>query len=222
MKASVYWVDLAGMARRLEDWRMALRELLLADGGLAGVIRATVCCLREGGVIVAPTETVYGLVTLWSNAGGRERIYLLKDRPADKRLQMLTHDLDLAEQAGVVPDARVRALARAFWPGPLTVVCPNANGGSVGVRIPDHVFILALLAELGAPVAATSANRSGCPPASSARDAVDGLQGEPDLVLDGGATAGSASTVVSLLKPDVELLRAGPISIEQIQSVLTS
>jgi len=171
-------------------------------------------------VIAAPTETVYGLMTLWGNEDGRERIFLLKDRPADKRLQMLAPDLELVAKHSVVIDPRLRALAQAFWPGPLTVVCPAAPGGSVGVRLPDHEFTRELLGLLGVPLAATSANRSGRPPAFEADQAVAGLLGKPDLLVDGGRTAGLASTVVSLLAAELEILRPGPISEEALRETL--
>lgn len=184
-------------------------------------IAAMVTALRAGGVVAAPTETVYGLMTRWGNDAGRERIYQLKRRSADKLLQMLAADLDMAVEAGVVREARLEQLAARFWPGPLTVVCAAAGGGSVGLRIPQHPFILAVLRELGEPLAATSANRSGEPPAAAAAAAVAGLDGEPDLLVDGGPVGtGAASTVVSILEPEVRLLRSGAITREAITAAL--
>ncbi len=178
-------------------------------------------CLKDGGVIVAPTETVYGLMTLWTNAAGRGRIYALKARPRDKRLQMLVPDLDSAAASGVVVDARLQALSAAFWPGPLTVVCPATCGNTVGVRIPDHPFVLRVLKCLGEALAATSANRSGEPAAGNVADALAGLAGEPALAFDGGpCCGGTASTVVSLLATDPVILRPGPITEADIIAAL--
>ncbi|MBQ7651637.1 MAG: Sua5/YciO/YrdC/YwlC family protein, partial [Victivallales bacterium] len=79
-----------------------------------------VCALiRRGGVAVVPTETVYGLVCAWDNEDARERIYSIKNRPHDKRLQMLAPDIATAIKAGVLPDARLDRIAEKFWPGPL-------------------------------------------------------------------------------------------------------
>ena len=177
--------------------------------------------LRRGGVIAVPTETVYGLMTLWSNTAGRERIFTLKKRTENKPLQMLAADLAMAAAAGVAGDVRLERLAAHFWPGPLTVVCLDSSGHTIGMRIPRHAFIQALLLELGEPLAATSANLSGEPAAADADSAVRTLCGEPNLLVDGGPIRGAASsTVVAITGPEPELLRAGPISLEQICATL--
>jgi len=183
--------------------------------------QACVEALRSGGVVVTPTETVYGLLTLWGNEAGRQRIHELKNRPADKRLQMLAPDLAAAAAIGYAVDDTVRKLAEAFWPGPLTVVAESGVAGSIGLRIPDHTFVAALLRQLGQPLAATSANRSGEPAAATARAAVSGLTGEVDVVVDGGAvTGGMASTVISLVGGHLQVLRPGPISEGQIRAAV--
>lgn len=181
-------------------------------------------CLLDGGVLVLPTETVYGLLTRWDNDEGRERIYLLKHRPATKRLQMLAPALEAAIQAGVQDTREIRNLSERFWPGPLTLVAKNATqDDSIGLRIPDHPFVRRLLEECGCVCAATSANRSGTPAAINIQDALSGLDGEPDLAVDGGVitvTGGKASTVVSLLSDPPMVLREGVISLAQIVNAL--
>jgi L-threonylcarbamoyladenylate synthase len=182
-----------------------------------------VAVLRDGGVVVAPTETVYGLLARWQDPAARERIYRLKHRPTDKHLQMLAPSLQAAEQAGLLPHPLLPAIAQAFWPGPLTVVAPARAPDSIGLRIPSHPFILALLRELGEPLAATSANLNGKAAATNADDAIKALDGEPELLVDGGVvsvTAGAASTVLSLLGDAPAILRAGPISLEAILAVI--
>ncbi|MGI5925413.1 MAG: L-threonylcarbamoyladenylate synthase [Lentisphaeria bacterium] len=186
-------------------------------------IGAAVHILRAGGVVAAPTETVYGLLARWSAPVARERIYQLKHRPADKRLQMLAPSLTAAETAGLLPHPALPAIAAAFWPGALTVVAPAQNNDSIGLRIPAHPFILAVLRELGEPLAATSANLSGQTPATNADDAVRNLNGKPDLLVDGGVvtlTAGAASTVLSLLSEPPSILRAGPIDLHAIMAAI--
>lgn len=179
--------------------------------------------LSEGGVVALPTETVYGLVTLWDNEAGRSRIYALKRRPANKLLQMLASSVEMAEHAGIACNSKVLAVAGRFCPGPITIVAPEKNGGSIGFRIPGNDFMLRLLKRLGKPLAATSANLSGKPPALNAKDAVCDLDGEPDAVLDGGEisiTGGQASTVLSLLGEKPVILREGPVSLAEVEAVI--
>ncbi len=195
-------------------------RIISANSNAAFLTSREILCSR--GVLVIPTETVYGLVALWSNASGREKIYALKDRPIDKHLQMLAVDLLQAEQAGVVISRGLEKLSRAFWPGPLTVVLPARDGGSIGLRLPAYPFLQRLLAMLPEPLAATSANLSGRPPATSAAGALAELWGEPDLLVDGGvvsSTAGAASTVISLLQERPQILRPGPITLEEIMAI---
>jgi len=179
--------------------------------------------LGSGAVLILPTETVYGLATLWKNPIGREKIYHLKQRPSDKRLQMLAGSLEQAAFAGVQVTDPLRKIATAFWPGPLTVVTAATQDESIGLRIPKHPFLLRLLQELGEPLAATSANRSGQPAATTAIEALSQLNGEPDLVIDGGevsTTGGNASTVVSLLHDQLQILRPGSITLAQLNECL--
>lgn len=186
------------------------------------VIQRAVSCLRAGGVAALPTETVYGLMTLWRNDAGCERIYELKQRPADKHLQMLAASVAMAEQAGVLPSPILQALGKAFWPGPLTVVAEAVGGETIGLRVPRHGLLLAILEELGEPLAATSANRSGLPPALDAAAAVSDLAGDVDLLVDGGRVeVGEASTVVSVVGGELKVLRPGPIAETALRQALS-
>lgn len=186
-------------------------------------IPQAVSALRDGHVIAAPTETVYGLMALWRSDSARQEIYRLKHRPADKRLQMLAPDIDTAIHAGLKPNEMLRKIAAAFWPGPLTVIVEATNGDTIGLRLPDHPFVLKLLRELGEPLAATSANLSGTPAAITPSDAVAHLDGRPALLIDGGVvsvTGGASSTVLSIVGGDLKILRQGPVTLEDIQAVL--
>jgi len=197
--------------------------MLILNENDNGAVEQVCAKLMDGGVAAVPTETVYGLVCLWNNADARETIYRLKKRPHDKRLQMLATNIATAVQAGLLPDTRMERIAAKFWPGPLTVVARadgnGVNGDSIGLRIPAHPFIMKLLLALGQPLAATSANLTGCPPGLTAREAVIGLDGEPDALVDGGSvreTGGRASTVISLIGESPAILRDGPISLQDI------
>ena len=186
-------------------------------------IRQAIFALRGGNVIAAPTETVYGLMALWQSDSARQEIYRLKHRPADKRLQMLAPDVETAIRAGLKPNDMLQKIANAFWPGPLTVIVEAIGGDTIGLRIPNHPFILKLLRELGEPLAATSANLSGTPAAITPSDAVANLDGCPALLIDGGevtVTGGASSTVVSIIGGTLKILRQGPITLQDIQTVL--
>ena len=187
-------------------------------------LREAVETLRAGGVLALPTETVYGLACRWDDAAARERIYRLKHRPQQKLLQMLAADLPQAAAFGVTVTSLLERLAAVFWPGPLTAVVPAIGAyPTIGLRLPDHPFVQALLRESGLALAATSANLSGEPPATTISDATAHLDGEPDLAIDGGVisvTGGKASTVVSLLNEAPSLLREGTITLNDIQNAL--
>jgi len=186
-------------------------------------IRQAIFTLRGGNVIAAPTETVYGLMALWQSDSARQEIYRLKHRPTDKRLQMLAPDVETAIRAGLKPNDMLQKIADAFWPGPLTVIVEANDGDTIGLRIPNHPFVLKLLRELGEPLAATSANLSGTPAAVTPSDAVANLDGRPALLIDGSkvtVTGGASSTVVSIVGGIITILRQGPITLQDIQSVL--
>lgn len=177
--------------------------------------------LEDGGVILAPTETVYGIMTLWDNEEGRKRIFSMKARDRSKPLQMLARDLRQVQQAGAKEAPALRALADTFWPGPLTIVCATTDGGSIGARVPDSEFAGALLERVGKPLAASSANHSGQPTPFTARDAAQSLEELPDLVIENDEPLEKeASTVVSLLDYDPEILRGGDIHRDQIVEAL--
>lgn len=180
----------------------------------------------RGGIAVVPTETVYGLVCAWDNEEAREKIYAVKNRPHEKRLQMLAPDIASAVKAGILPDARLDRIAAKFWPGPLTVVVKadgkGVNGDSIGLRIPAHPFIMKALTALGTPLASTSANLSGCPPCLTSREVlkmIDDAPVSPDALIASESTpetGGQASTVISLLGNSPSVLREGPVSLQEV------
>jgi L-threonylcarbamoyladenylate synthase len=170
--------------------------------------------LRRGGVVVLPTETVYGLVASAGDRGAIERLFVLKDRPDSKAISVLVGDLDQAR--ALTPDD-LDACA-PWWPGPLTAVVRRradaelylgADATTIGLRCPDHPFVRRLALELG-PLAATSANRTGEPtPASAAEVAL--VFPDVGLVVDDGPRDGLPSTVIDLTSSPPTVLRAGPI-----------
>ena len=166
--------------------------------------------LARGDVVAFPTDTVYGLAV---RPGAEERVYMIKDRP--RGLPLILMAATIAElEASAVFDDRARELARRWWPGPLTLVLPAVEKGTLGVRIPDHPIALELLRASG-PVLTTSANRHGEPEALTADSAarLAGLAG----VLDGGPVpGGTPSTVLSLAGAEPEVLREGAVPIREL------
>jgi L-threonylcarbamoyladenylate synthase len=175
---------------------------------------AAEAALRVGEAIVVPTDTVYGLAALPSSM---EPLYALKGRPESLPIAVLVDSLDQA--ASVVAMSGVAArLARAFWPGPLTIVRPRLDAtGTLAVRCPDHVFIHLLARRVG-PLAVTSANRHGEATPTEARDAAASLTGDVALVIDGGPCQGVPSTVVDATGAQLTIIRAGPITDEQVRA----
>jgi L-threonylcarbamoyladenylate synthase len=203
---------------------VALRERpeLLAPGA-AGVSRAAE--LLAGGQVVAfPTDTVYGLAALAGDHVAVRRVYEIKGRPAGKPLIVMVAWAELAAEVAEVGDP-ARGRMERFWPGPLTLVLrarPGLPGPlvagdppTVGVRVPDHPLALALLAAVGSPLATTSANLSGDPPALNATEAA-ALAGVA-AVLDGGpAGDGLASTILDLSGETPRVLRQGPVPADHL------
>ena len=186
--------------------------------------------LAEGQLILLPTETVYGLGADAANPLAVAAIYTAKGRPSFNPL--IAHVADLAAaQALADLDVRALKLAKAFWPGPLTLVAPirapdqvcdlaRAGLETVAVRVPGHDLARAVLAEFGRPVVAPSANRSGRPSPTNLADALEETGFAAALALDGGACAvGLESTVVACVPGRLTLLRPGAITRQQIEAV---
>ena len=193
-------------------------------------IAAAAQALKAGGLVILPTETVYGLAAAAADPRAVAAVYAAKGRPSFNPLIAHVSDLAMAEAVAVFDD-RARALARAFWPGPLTLVLPvRPDGGvcdlaragldSVALRAPDHPVARDLIAAFGAPVVAPSANRSGRPSPTTLADAVEETGSAAAAALEGGACrVGLESTVVGLLDAP-RLLRPGAVTRAQLEAVI--
>jgi L-threonylcarbamoyladenylate synthase len=190
-------------------------------------------CLRAGGLVAMPTETVYGLAADATSDAAVAAIYAAKERPAINPLIAHVLDMDAAREHAIFgPEAET--LARAFWPGPLTLVLPVASTcrisllaraglNTVALRSPSHETARALIQAAGVPLAAPSANRSGAVSPTTAAHVVADLDGRIDWILDGGPCRhGLESTIIGCLTGRPQLLRAGAITREAIESVLRS
>jgi L-threonylcarbamoyladenylate synthase len=202
-------------------------RVLKAD---SAAIEAAARCLRQGGLVAFPTETVYGLGADARNGEAVARLYAAKGRPSFNPLIAHVANAEAARRLARF-DAAAERLAAAFWPGPLTLVLPKladcpiadlalAGLDSVAVRVPAHPVAHALLEAFDGPVVAPSANRSGHVSPTSAAHVLADLRGRIDMVLDGGpCTVGVESTIVSCLG-EPALLRPGGVAREEIERVL--
>jgi L-threonylcarbamoyladenylate synthase len=194
------------------------------------LIADAAACLRRGGLVAFPTETVYGLGVAALDPAAVRRLFAAKGRPADDPLIVHIASLDaLAPLVAAAPPA-VAALAARFWPGPLTLVLRRsplvpddvtAGLDTVAVRVPAHPVARALLAAAGIPVAAPSANLFSRPSPTQAGHVLEDLDGRIDLVLDGGSTqVGVESTVLDLSGEVPEVLRPGAVTLEMLRPLL--
>jgi L-threonylcarbamoyladenylate synthase len=201
------------------------------DEEVTAALPQAVAHLREGGLIAYPTETVYGL-------GSRARVpdvqavARLKGRRPDKPFLLLVADRDMAEAQGLAFSESASALARAFWPGPLTLVLPGGSGrlpdvlrgpeGGIAVRWTSHRGMARLVRALGEPVTSTSANLPGSPPAPGAaaiiRDFAPAVEAGTLLVLDGGVLGNTPpSTLVDCTRPTPRLIREGAVTLGELR-----
>ncbi len=194
-------------------------------------LRAAVYLLRGGGLVAFPTETVYGLGADARDERAVARIYRAKGRPAQNPLIVHVPDMAAAETLIDLP-AKGRVAARAFWPGPLTIVAPararagiadicRAGKSTLAVRIPAAPLALDLLRAFDGPLAAPSANVSGKVSPTSADHVMEELTGRIDGVIDGGDCAvGLESTILGFEGDQPVLLRPGGVTLEALEAVL--
>jgi L-threonylcarbamoyladenylate synthase len=186
--------------------------------------------IRSGGLVVLPTDTLYGLAADPFSSDAVARVFAAKGRAAERALPLIAAETSqVTEHLGPLSGA-ARHLAERFWPGPLTLLVPapvalardvTGGTGKVGVRVPADAIARAVCAEADRPITATSANVSG-EPATADPDAVECALGDRvDLLIDAGKTPGGApSTIVDVTGADLVLVRAGAISWDDIQAWL--
>ena len=182
--------------------------------------------LLNEGLVVVPTDTVYGLAVIAGDADALERLFVLKQRPRERSIAVLVADRAQAEQLATLSGPAAEA-ADAHWPGALTLVVDRhahiddsvgRDDGTVGVRCPGHAWVRALAAEVG-PLATTSANLSGHDTPVAASDAAAALDGDVAVVVDDGPCAGTASTVARIAEDgNVTVFRQGEIRLDETAS----
>ena len=181
------------------------------------VVNKAVGLLRQGKVIIFPTETVYGIGADAFNKKAVAKIFALKKRPTTQPLQILIGDIKTVKKVSRNVSRKALALMKKSWPGPLTVIVTKkkivadivtANMKTVGLRMPDHPLMLEIIKALGHPIAASSANISGKNPPKTAKEAAKHFRSGVALLIDDGrCRIGKASKVVDITKTTAKVLR---------------
>jgi L-threonylcarbamoyladenylate synthase len=197
----------------------------------ASAVRRAAELLRQGQLVALPTETVYGLAANAFDARAVAAIFAAKGRPAHNPIIVHVADLAMAQRCVAAWPSAAGLLARAFWPGPLTLVLPRAReipdivtggGPTVGIRWPSHPFIQAVIRECGFPLAAPSANPANRVSPTNAEHVRQSLGDRIPLIIDGGhSQVGIESTVLDLTTTPPRVLRPGMIHLESLRAVLS-
>ncbi len=200
------------------------------EANLDEVALEAAALLNSGHLVAIPTETVYGLAANALSDDACRAVFEAKGRPADNPFIVHVSDLLMLSSVIVNLTPEAAALAKRFWPGPLTMILKKSEEISsvatcgldtVAVRMPSHPVANRIIAEAGIPLAAPSANLSGRPSPTTAQHVLDDMDGKIPLIVDGGAcSVGVESTVVSLVDEVPTILRPGIISLEEIREVL--
>jgi L-threonylcarbamoyladenylate synthase len=193
------------------------------------VVDEAAAVLVRGGLAVFPTESVYGLGADATSPAAVERLVAVRGRDEGKPILVLASDLRMVTQVVRHVPLLARRLAARLWPGALTLVLPARDGlpaaltagtGTIGVRMPDHATARALVAALGRPVTAPSANPPGASPAVTVAEARAYFGDRVQAYVDGGALGGGVSTVVAMGGSHVRVLRAGLVATDAIERAL--
>ena len=195
------------------------------------VIQKAINVIKSGGVIVYPTDTLYGLGANALDSSAILRVFKIKNRPLTQALPVIVSDLDMAKKLTFITQ-EAEQLMKIFWPGPLTIILEKKpivpqiiTGGKegIGLRIPKHVLPLAISKISGLPLIATSANKHGGLSPVEISDVLYQFKEGIDLFIDGGKSEiGFGSTVIDLTRRPPMLLREGSITKENIESIIGS
>lgn len=174
--------------------------------------------IRQGGLVIFPTETVYGIAADFNNPKAIARLREVKKRSDNKPFSILISQKGLISNYTSAGEPVVYKFVDQYWPGPLTVIVPARSGSAtIGIRMPDHVIALRLVQEAQCTIAAPSANVEGAPPPKTCEEALKDLDGLVDMAIDGGeAKYGQSSSVIDFTKPKPVLVREGAITQEDL------
>lgn len=185
------------------------------------VIKEAADIVAKGGLVIIPTETVYGIAANMFDVQALARLYEIKQRPKEKPFTVhIDEKIRIEEFATRIPVSAYK-LVDKFWPGPLTVILKHKDQGTVGLRLPDNRIARDIIAEARIPVVCPSANISGKPVPTTFQEALRDLNGLVDFAVDGGTSSwGVESTVVDLTGEKPQILREGAIKKEEIEAVV--
>ena len=214
--------------QRFTNMETIIRHITSDEKQTALLIKEAADILRKGGLVVFPTETVYGIGADAFNEKACSRIFEVKKRPESKPLIVLiSHIKDLENVVKEVPDI-ARPFIEKFWPGPLSIVFKKneklpetvtACGDKVAVRLTSHPFIKELISETGFPLVAPSANISGNPSKTKAEDTFAELKGLADMIIEGDESlSGKESTIIDVTGEKVRILREGAVNREALET----
>ena len=185
--------------------------------------------IKDGGIVVFPTETVYGIGVNGLNKNALKKLYEVKQRPLNKPISLLVNSIEMINQLTKNITKLEYALMKEFFPGPLTIILqkkdivPNiltANSDTVGIRMPSNKIALELIKYAGVPIATPSANLSGKPTGTNFKDIIKDFDGKADYFIDGKISkTGFASTIIKVTDGIPNILRQGPITEEQIKKM---
>ena len=192
-------------------------------------LKEVAIAIKNGKVVVFPTETVYGIGTNGLKENSVKRLYEVKQRPLNKPISLLVNSMDMINDIAQEITDLEKALIKEFFPGPLTIILkkkdtvPNivtANSNTVGVRMPSNKIALKLIEYAGVPIATPSANISGKPSGTNMEDIMKDFEGKVDCYIDDGPSKiGISSTIVQVIDGVPHILRQGKITKEQIMNI---
>ena len=202
---------------RLFDWKENIDESELRD---------VVNTLKNDGIVIFPTETVYGIGGKATSNKVVDRVYQAKQRPRAKAVNILVANVKEIEKYAVITSEIERKIIENFMPGPLTIILKKKDGfgdyftaenDTIGVRIPDNKIINTILDAIDFPLIAPSANISDRPSGIRTQDIAEDFKDTVDIIIDGGdAKLGTSSTIVKVVNGEIQILRAGEITKEEI------
>ncbi len=210
-----------------------MRVVKLTERNFEKVLSGAERILRSGGIVISPTDTVYGILGDATNTEAIKKMFALKQRPQEKAFPIFVKSIPEARKYAYISDAKAKFLEKV-WPGPVTIVFQHKEKlpkvltsglATIGIRIPDHPLLLKLLARLNFPLVQTSANVSGLPPAKSideVRQYFGKSKIKPNLIIDGGEIKGEQSTVIDFTSNEPIVLRTGFISGKELDLLLDS
>ena len=206
---------------KIFDWKNSINEKELDN------------CIEEiknGGIVIFPTETVYGIGTNAFCEESVRKIYEIKNRPDEKPLSILLNNKEQIGKYAIISNDIERKIIENFMPGPITIILERKKGildyvapekNTIGIRIPDNNIILEILGKLDLPMVAPSANISGEPSAIELKDILEVFKDKVDICIDGGkCEISESSTIVQVVDNKIQIIRQGKITLEEIESVL--